>query len=387
MSFTLPQRLAAFYFAYYATVGAFMAYWSPYLVARGLSPTQLGITYALMGLSRATVPLLWGWMADRRGERMGVIRMAALASLAVFVTIPFAEQLGMIMALTLGYTLFWNALLPQFEVVALHHLREGGGDYPRVRLWGSVGFIVALLSVGSLIDATSILWEPWFVAVLFAAMAGAAWAVPDIRLHGSTQVVQDSLWQVLRDRRVQALLAVCFCSQFSFAPYYQFYTLLMDLQGYSRSFSGLMWSLAVVAEIVLFLFAARLLKRFEARSLMLVVMATTVLRWLLIGFGADSLAVLVFAQLLHAVSFGGYHALAMHYVQTLFPPSLQGRGQALYSSASYGLGGALGSLATGWLWEHSPPWVVYLMAAAVAALGLWVAARYLAVPARTARIG
>ncbi|MDB5968109.1 MAG: transporter, family, 3-phenylpropionic acid transporter [Hydrocarboniphaga sp.] len=380
--FSLKVRLAAFYFCYYGTVGAFMAYWTPYLLARGLSAPQVGIAFGLMGLSRATVPILWGWWADRRGERMGMIRLAALASLLIFAAIPLVQSAPAVMALMLAYTLFWNALLPQFEVVALNHLRDGGGEYPHVRVWGSVGFVGAVLAVGPLLDGIGVLWEPWLVAVLFAGMAIAAWAVPD---HRAAPVMaadrpsgpRPSMLAVMRQPAVIAMLLVCFCSQLSYAPYYNFFTVFLDRHHYSRSSAGQLWALAVVAEILLFVFAAPLLRAVGTRRLMIVALLTTMLRWLAIGLGVDSLPMLVFAQLLHASSFACYHLVAMKYVQTLFPPALHGRGQALYNSATYGLGGSIGSIASGYLWQATSPEILFMIAAGVALAGTVVAWKYL----------
>lgn len=383
----LNARLAGFYFCYYGTVGAFMAYWTPYLLARGLSATQVGVAFGLMGVSRATVPVLWGWWADRRGERMVMIRLAALASLLIFAAIPLVQTVPAVMALMLAYTLFWNPLLPQFEVVALNHLRDGGGEYSRVRLWGSVGFVGAVLAVGPLLDAIGIQWEPWLVAVLFAGMAVAAWAVPEHRSAapprragesaGATDAATPSLTAVLRQPAVIALLLVCFCSQLSYAPYYNFFTVFLERHGYSRSLAGQLWALAVIAEIVLFALGTRLLSTVGARRLMSFALLTTVLRWLAIGLGVDSLLVLLLAQLLHASSFACYHLVAMYYVQTLFPPALHGRGQALYNSASYGIGGSIGSVASGWLWDAASPEALFLLAALVGAVGTLIAWRYL----------
>jgi PPP family 3-phenylpropionic acid transporter len=376
---SLNLRLAGFYFSYYGTVGAFMAYWSPYLVARGFSATDMGIAYALMGLSRATAPVVWGWYADRRGERMQMIRYAALASLLIFAAIPLVEGVGPVMALMLAYTLFWNALLPQFEVVALNHLRDGGGEYSRVRLWGSVGFVASVLCVGPALDVFGIRWEPWLVATLFAGMAAAAWTVPDHRpAPGAARTAATgSLMSVLKKPAVWGLLFVCFCSQLSFAPYYNFFTVFLERHGYSRSLAGQLWAVAVIAEIVMFVYVGRLMRHTGAKAMMIAALASTVLRWLLIGLMPESMLLLVLAQLLHAISFGCYHMTAMHYVQTLFPHGLQGRGQALYNSAAYGIGGSLGSLASGWLWDAATPETLFVLAAAVALLGAVVAWRKL----------
>lgn len=366
------HRLAGFYFFYYATVGAFMPFWSPYLAARGFSPAQMGIAFALMGLMRLAVPLAWGTFADRTGKRIMLIRIASVMSLITFMGIPFVDGIWWIGGLMLAYTLFWHALLPQFEVVALNHLEARGGDYARVRLWGSVGFVVSVLGLGYALDYTGIIVLPWLVAGLWVGMAAMSWAIPDARVIHTEGSIPVSLWQILRRREVLVLLGVCLASQLSFAPYYNFFTLFLERHGYSRSTAGVLWALAVVAEIGMFTVMGRTISRFGARRLMLTALALTAIRWAFTAIFVESWTMLILAQISHAVTFGTYHVVAMHYVQRLFPPSSQGRGQALYNAAAYGVGGTVGSLGAGYLWEAASPEVVFFGAAMVAAMGFWL---------------
>lgn len=369
---TPAARLAGFYFFYYATVGAFMPYWAPYLEARGFSASQMGLAFALMGLTRSVMPVVWGAWADRSGHRIAIIRWSALASLLLFMVIPFAPGLLWIGALMVAYTLFWHALLPQFEVVALNQLSHQGGDYARVRLWGSVGFVVAVLGLGPLLDRFGILPLPYLVGLMWLGMALSAWSVREAPVTHDPDPLPPSLWRTLRRPEVLALLAVCLCSQLSFAPYYNFFTLFLERHGYSRSVAGVLWALGVVAEIGLFLLMRRLLLRFSARQLLLAALLVTALRWAAIALLVESWPVLIVAQLSHSLTFGAYHAVAMHYVQRLFPRSLQGRGQAVYNAVAYGVGGSIGSLGSGYLWDAVSPEAVFLVAALVALAGYWI---------------
>ncbi|MBI3171337.1 MAG: MFS transporter, partial [Hydrocarboniphaga effusa] len=238
----INARLAGFYFFYYATVGAFMPYWSPYLEARGFSPAQMGVAYALMGLTRSIMPVAWGWWADVSGRRIATVRWAVIVALLLFLGIPFAGSLVAVAALMVAYSIFWHALLPQFEVVALSHLSRGGGDYSRVRLWGSVGFVVAVLGLGPILDGAGILPLPWLVGALFAAMAVASWRVPEAPPIATSSGVAPSLSGVLRRPEVLALLAACTLSQLSFAPYYNFFTLFLERHHYTRGMAGFLWA-------------------------------------------------------------------------------------------------------------------------------------------------
>ena len=379
MSSALPaKRLAGFYFFYYATVGAFMPYWSPYLEARGFSAGQMGLAYALMGVTRSIMPVAWGYWGDHSSSRIRLIRWAAFASIALFLCIPFAPSIFWVGALMVGYVLFWHALLPQFEVVALDHLAAHGSDYSKVRLWGSVGFVVAVLGLGPILDRTGMMPLPWLVACFWIGMGLSAWTVPDApRLVHEEGVAPVGLWVVLKRPEVLVLLGVCLCSQMSFAPYYNFFTLFLVKHGYSRSFGGMLWALGVIAEIGLFAVMGRVIARFGARALMIASLGATSLRWLLTATLVERLPVLLLVQLAHALSFGAYHAVAMHYVQRLFPRALQGRGQAIYNAVAYGVGGSVGSLMSGYLWEGVSPEAAFLAVAVIAALGTLLAWRHL----------
>jgi MFS transporter, PPP family, 3-phenylpropionic acid transporter len=374
---TSAPRLASFYFFYYATVGAFIPYWGPYLEARGFSALQIGMAFALMGVSRTVMPVAWGIWSDRGEQRMRLIRLATVLSLACFMMIPLVGSFGAIAGLMLAYSLFWHALLPQFEVVALNHLAVTGADYSRVRLWGSVGFVVAVLSVGPVLDQVGMMPLPLLVGLLWLGMVGTAWLVAEPPPLPATVERGVDIWQVLRKPEVVALLLVCFASQLSFAVYYNFFTLFLERHGYSRGLAGVLWSLGVVAEIALFWWMRPVIQRVGVRRLMLLAIGVTAARWAVTALAVDQLALLLLAQLSHAVTFGAYHAVAVHYVQRLFPGRLHGRGQAIYNAVSYGLGGSIGSLMGGWLWDAVSPEATFLTAALMALLGFWVGWRRL----------
>jgi MFS transporter, PPP family, 3-phenylpropionic acid transporter len=370
---SLHARLGGYYFFYYATVGAFMPYWSPYLEARGFSGTQIGIAYALAGLSRTIMPFLWGWLGDRSGRRMQLVRQTSVASLLLFLLIPFVDGIWPITLAMLAYNLFWQALLSQFEAVSLAHLQNTGGDYSRVRLWGSVGFVVAVLSLGPLLDLLGILPLPWLVGVLFAGMVAASYLVPEtVMPPHEAEMPLARLGSVLRRPEVIALLLACLCSQMSFAPYYNFFTLFLERHGHGRGLAGVLWAIAVVAEIVLFVYMSRLIAKVGARQLLLAALAATAGRWLATVWLVDSMAAMVLVQLSHALTFGAYHACAMHYVFRLFPARLQGRGQAIYNACAYGIGGSIGSLGAGAVWDHLRPEATFLIAALIALIGTWL---------------
>ncbi len=383
MSAQLPYaRLSGFYFFYYAVVGAYLPYWALYLAWLGYSPVEIGTLMAVAAGTRLFAPLLWGWYADHAEVRMPIIRTASFLSLVFFVMIPFVHSFTALMLIMLVYSFFWNATLPQFEAVTLNHLQEEEHRYGSIRLWGSVGFVVAVIAVGPLLDRTGLEPLPFMIAALSLAMGVVSLWIPDSTYKPSAQPDDKGLWRVLRQPVVISLLLACFLSQVSFGPYYAFFSIFLEEHGYSRSMIGMLWSLGVVAEIGVFMYMGQLLRRFSASRLMLAALALTALRWGVLAVSVESLAALLFVQVLHLATFGVYHAVSLHMIHRLFRGRLQGRGQAIYSSISFGAGGGIGVFLSGWLWETwSGEWV-YAAAAGVATLATLIVAVGLREPTR-----
>ena len=372
---SLYLRLSGFYLCYFAILGVFLPYWSLYLQSLGLRPADIGTLTAITLATKVVAPNLWGWLADHTGRSMGIVRLACLAALIFFAGVyPAGHSFaGLALVITL-FSFFWNAALPQFESTTLNHLGTQVHRYSGIRLWGSVGFIIAALLAGVLVQRWGIGIVPGLLLLLFGALWLDSLIVPEQRQR-DTRPEQQALSGVIRQPAVIALLLVCFLNQFSHGPYYAFFSIYLEGLGYSRPLIGALWGLGVVAEIGVFLLIPRLLPALGARVLLLIAMALTSLRWWLLGRYAGQLELLLFSQTLHAFSFGVYHATAIHLIHHFFSGRHQGRGQALYSSLSFGAGGALGSLAAGYLWSSWGPEATYLLAAGVSTLGFVVAWR------------
>lgn len=372
----LYLRLSGFYLFYFAILGVLLPYWNLYLQSLGLAPARIGELVAITLATKVVAPNLWGWLADRTGRRLAIIRLACLLTTVSFAGVyPAGASFAGLALVMLLFSFFWNASLPQFEAITLNHLGENSHRYGRIRLWGSVGFIGAALATGLLVQHFSIHSVPTvLLGLLFALWLNSLLVPPAAEPPAQRSV---PLGQVLRRSPVAALLLVCFLNQASHGPYYAFFSIYLQELGYSRHLIGMLWGLGVAAEIGLFLLIPGLLPRFGPRRLMLAAMTLTSLRWLLIAGFAANLPILLFAQALHGFSFGVYHAVAIYLIHRFFTGPHQGRGQALYSSLSFGAGGALGSLAAGYLWTGLGPGATYALAAGLSTLGLWVAWRRL----------
>jgi PPP family 3-phenylpropionic acid transporter len=368
-------RLSSFYLFYFASLGALVPYWGLYLASLGYGPRAIGELTAILTATKVVAPNIWGWIADHRGHRMAIVRLASLLAALAFAGVFLGSSYAWLALVLTVFSFFWNAALPQLEATTFSHLGDGAHRYTHIRVWGSVGFIVAVTALGPALDRLGPGVVPPVVLALMAGIWVSTLLVPE-RAAGHLHLAHEPISRVLRRPAVLGLIAACFLAQMSHGPYYAFYSIYLEGYGYSRSFIGALWALGVVAEVLLYLVMHRLLPRFGLRPLFLLSFALTALRWVLIGLFPLEVLVLTLAQLLHGASFGVSHAVAIQLFHRFFVGRHQGRGQALYSSLSFGAGGAVGALASGYAWGGVGPTATYLAAAATAALGYLIVWRW-----------
>jgi PPP family 3-phenylpropionic acid transporter len=368
-------RLSGYYFFYFAFIGAFSPYFGLYLQSLNFSAWDIGLLMSQMQLMRLFGPNIWGWLADRFGRRMAIIRLAGVIALAGFTAFFWLDRLPTMLVAMAVLAFFWSAALPLVETLTFDHLREERGRYSRIRLWGSIGFIVAVMGTGALLDMAppvGVLWVCWGILLGILVLAGI---LPDV--HEAPHIRDGQpIADILRQPKVKALMAACFAMSAAHGAFYVFYSIHLAGHGYSKTEVGGLWSLGVVAEIVVFMLMARLSCRFSLRDILLASFAAAVLRFLLMGWGVESMAVMVVVQLLHGLTFGAYHASAIAAVNEWFPGRARGRGQALYSSLSFGAGGLLGALISGWTWDDWGAGWTFALSSVFALVGLFLVWRW-----------
>ncbi len=365
-------NFALFFFAYYGYIGVFSPYASLYFADRGVSAVQIGVLMSMMQVMRIFGPNLWGWVADHTRRRVMVLRLTSAASALVFCGIFWGETFVFFFGLMLALNLFTSAQGPLSEALMLSSMRGDLTHYGRLRLWGSVGFIVTVIAAGQLLDWQGISLMPWIALALLVMVSAVALNMREETLVPRSEDTP-SVRQLLRQREVIAFFISTFLMIAAHASLYVYYSLYLSQIGYSKTVIGLMWSLGVVAEILFFYFQAPLFRRFGVATLMLTSLLVGVVRFLMIGFGAESIVMLLIAQILHAATFGVHHSASVATLQRWFAGPLQARGQALFISVSYGLGGSLGGLLLSACWDTFGARLVYMIAALFCFAG-WIAA-------------
>ncbi len=362
-------RLSGFYLFYFALLGATAPFFPLYLDQLGLSSERIGELLAVSMLMRCFSPNLWGWLGDRTGKRLAIARFGALCTLASISLLFLGQSYAWLLLIMALYAFFWHAVLPQFEVITLAHLHGQTGRYSQIRLWGSVGFILAVVGLGKLFEQVSIDIYPWVLLAIIAGIALSSFWVPNAnpRVEADRPMALGFFQQVKAPGIIAFFIAVALM-QLSHGPYYTFFTLYAEQLGYSRGQIGQYWALGVVAEIAVFLLMNRLLQHVSLGQVLIASFLLAALRWLLLGFFAEFWLPLLCAQLLHAASFGSFHAAAVLVVQRSFAANQQGQGQALYASLA-GVGAAIGALYSGYSWGALGATWTYVIASAVALLG------------------
>jgi PPP family 3-phenylpropionic acid transporter len=373
----LSLRLSGFYAASFLITGIQMPFWPVWLAGHGLGVREIATLFAMAIWVKVVATPALGALADRLGSRRAV--MVALAAIAwlFYASLWSARGFWTLLPLTVAASVTQSALMPIGDSITLAAVRRDGLDYGRVRVWGSVSFILAAVGSGGVLSGA--LAEPSGNAVLVLVLAGSAIlllacvAMPAPAPAASEAPGRGAFAQMARDRRFWRFVIAAAALQASHQVYYGFGTLYWRSLGFSDALIGCLWAEGVLAEIALFWLSARLLARFGPLGLMAMGGAAGILRWGLAGL-LPGLLPAAALQLLHALTFGATHLGAMNFLSRTVPPGAAASAQALYAGTSAGIGSGLVMLGAGALYAAYGGYA-YLFMALLSALGLAGVAR------------
>lgn len=367
--------LSAAYFGFFALLGLTVPYLSVYLDGVGLDSGAIGSVLALSMAMRVISPFVWAYIADAKDAQLLVARVGAILALASFLLLYLWQAIGWQIAALLAFSFFWSAILAQVEVLTLRELGTQRSHYTRVRVWGSIGFIVVSVGGGWLIEHMGNARFVDIGSVLLLLLVASLWAVrnPVVELNKKEGSGSSFAWL---SKGILVLLSVNFLLQFSHGPYYSFFVLYMGQLGISKTVAGILVGLGVTAEVLVFIKMSYWLERYHAQRILLVAVFMATVRWLLMAFLPSFLPALIVAQLLHAFSFAVAHAASIRWLYQQVPTHHQSKAQAIYASAGFGAGGVAGALLSGWLWHDGQGatlcYALAALATAVATVILWL---------------
>lgn len=379
-SLSQQRRLSWCYFGYFAVLALLVPYLGFYLDALGFNARQIGELIAISTLCRIIGPPLWAAVADRVGKLVPLIRFGVISSLVLLVLLAQVDGYVAVAILLGLVSLFWSAILPQLEVVTLASLGSEHHRYSRIRMAGSIGFIVVALITAELLAWAGTESYPLLGALLLLPLLLAVRGIaePQRALADPNQPTPEGFWRRVRRRPFLFFILSTLLLQMSFAPFYAFFAIYLTQLGYAPLAVGGLIALGVAAEVAMFFIAGRLVVQFSVRRLLMFCLALTSLRWLALAHYADVVWWLIPIQLIHAFSFALHHSAAMRYIHQYFPADQHSRGQAFYLSVGFAGGGALGAWVAGFFWQQGALYA-FSAAAVAAALG-FVAAIFIRQP-------
>ena len=376
---TMPQygmatatRLGAFYAASFLVVGIQTPFWPVWLAGRGLDAPEIALLFAAGIWAKVAATPLIGGLADRFGRQRGImVALAALGCIAYAALWPEGSFWGLLW-LNLMAGVAQSALMPLGDSITLAAVRGGGLDYGRIRVWGSLSFIIAAIGTGALMGGNTGTAAPGNTVLALVLVASALLLLACCWIPPGAAVIGRARWAALgrfaADRRFWLFVTSGAALQSSHQLYYGFGTLYWRDLGFADPVIGMLWAEGVIAEIVLFWYSVRLVARLGPLGLMAAGGIAGVLRWSLMGI-VPGLAAAAVLQLLHALTFGASHLGAMYFMARSVPPAAAASAQSLYAAISAGLGSGLVMLMAGALYGAYGG-QAYLFMAALSAAGL-----------------
>jgi PPP family 3-phenylpropionic acid transporter len=365
--------------SYFAHIGFFNPYLPLWLKELGFGLIAIAVLTSVQSATRLFAPYAWGTLSDRTGERVKLLRLGATVALLVSLALWFPlSGLALFGVLLLMFT-HTSAMMPMSEAALAHRVSQGGAfdakRYGRVRLWGSLGFLVTVVVAGWWFERFGLSHFPAWTLLTLSAVVASVWLLPDVKEAPHADKRHPDIWPVLRQPPVAWFFVAAFFHVLSHIFIYVFLSLYLDSLGYSKTVIGLLWAVSVVIEIGWFYSQGRWLPRFSLTGWLVLASALMVLRMGLTAGLPLVWPVLLFAQALHAITFAAHHTACIALLSHHFPGRLRGRGQALYTVVGYGLPGVIGGLGGGLLSSAFGLASVFWLAAACAAVAMLCALR------------
>ena len=339
-----------------------MPYFPLYLDHLGYVGWQIGAIVGLQPMLRWTSALGWAHVADRWRVRRRLLVLAGLCGALAVLPLLAVRRFAAVAAVSMAIGLVHGPIIPMLDATVIDHLPRLGGDYGRLRLWGSVAFVVGALASAPLVGRFSSAVVPVLLLLAALPLAPALARLP--REQAALAGRSPAPWTLLAPP-LRAFLTTAFLLQVSSGAWTGFYAVHTTSLGFPDTVPGLTWGLAVVAEIVLFFWGARLVERMAPTRLIVVVLVLTAVRWALTAV-TRSAAVVIALQTGHAITFSAFHLASILLLSRLVPAENRTGGQALYGGIAFGLGGATGLALAGALVDRIGTSRVFALEAVIA---------------------
>ncbi|MDQ6998735.1 MAG: MFS transporter [Mariprofundus sp.] len=360
------NKIRLFYAAYFAAMGLILPFFPLYLDDRGFDAAMIGLMTGLIALAKVIAPPWIGHVLDGRSAATThrfIVIASALAALTAFL-FGLSEHIILFAIIVLLFGVFWATILPLTDGLSITVSESDGADYGRLRVWGSIGFVITSLAGGLWLVGDYIQAFPIVLGVLMLILVFASIGFPMFK-----PAAMETLESTAFSKTFYTLLAISFIMQVSHGAYYGFFSLYLAEAGYSGGQIGLYWVIGVVAEIILMWRWSKALQAAAPALVFTICLLLASLRWLGIALTTDPV-LLILLQLLHAASFAAFHVAAIAWVKRLAPDSRHAAAQGLFSAAGFGLGSTIGIMGCGLIASAFGFTTAFYLCALVALLGI-----------------
>ena len=342
--------IASQYFLYFGSLGIYLPYFNLYCLHIGFNGIQIGVISAVRSVAVIFFPLVWGIVADRFQVRRQIFIYCCIISAFIWSFYLLTDNFLWMILITAFYAIFYAPIISFLEAFTMDVLGAEKKGYGRIRLWGSISFIMMVIFVGWAIDQ----FRVGIILVLILAASSVqsliAFGVPPVQKKLSTIERHEGFRSFLTPK-VNGFLFCAFLMLVSHGAYYGFFSIHLEQLGYGKTFIGLCWALGVVAEILVMFRSKQLFGIFSLENVLFFSFMAAVLRWLVLYF-FDNPVIILLSQPAHAVTYGTFHMASILYIDRLSPESSKTSGQAVNNAVTYGLGLMVGFLVNGYFYEQ-----------------------------------
>ena len=362
----LKVIISSQYFLYFGVLGIFLPYFNLYCYHLGFTGLQIGGLSALRSVALVAFPLFWGALADRFQIRRPIYILCNFAGTSIWFFFLFTTDFWPMLIITAFYGIFYAPIISFLEAVTMDVLEKEKKSYGRIRAWGSISFIAVVLVLGKVIDLYSV--DIILVLIFTGSLMLAAISV---RIPAVKTPKKDLLTpgvSSLLQKRVVVFLSCAFLLLVSHGAYYGFFSIHLENLGYGSTFIGIAWALASTAEILVMIKSDRIFSRFSLENVLFFSFLVAAVRWIIL-FLAESATVIMLSQILHAITYGTFHMASILYIDRLAPEQAKTLGQAVNNATTYGLGLMIGFMVTGYVYEVTGSFALFLMSGLIAMAG------------------
>ena len=351
------------YFLYFGVMGIFLPYFNLYCYHIDFTGIQIGVLSAIRSVALILTPLIWGAMADRYRIRRPIYILCSFISTGIWAFYLYTTNFWAMLVITVFYGIFYSPIISFLEAFAMDVLDTKKISYGKLRGWGSIAFITTVIVLGKIIDLYSI--KIILALIFFGSLAQALISIkiPDIQIKKKTAFFSKA--KALLNRRVIMFLFCAFLMLVSHGTYYGFYSIHLDKLGYDKTFIGISWALASIAEIIVMIKSDSIFQRFSIDNVQLFSFMMAAFRWIALSF-ATSPVFILFLQIFHAVTYAMFHVSSILYIDASTPDEAKTLGQAINNAVTYGLGLMVGFFINGYLFETLGAFTLFRMSGFIA---------------------